>query len=284
MANNITDDLMNVFGNPKQPSVKDKAYKFNYYDPINELDSVFNVEINYTSYKVAGFGGIIGVTGGEKSRKTTLLAAIVASAISGKEVINFSFDLRGRKVAYIDTEQNEDRFKITQRRLSHIAGIQGNAENYEAWQIRGLTVKERLDLIEQVFKDTPNIGLCVLDGLVDICYDFNNSEHAKATIQKVMEWSDKYNCLIFTVLHLNKDKVNLRGHLGTELQNKCDGIIQCILDEDAGYTTVKCRRSREINFPSFNFTQNKYGYPVLEYEDQTGYEYEETENNTNSPF
>ena len=278
MANNISDDLMSVFNTPSQNTnieSRNKAYKFDYNDPLFNSDAVMTVCVENAVYKVASFGDIIGITGAEKSRKTTLIASIISSALSGQNVINFHFDLRGRNIAYIDTEQNVTRFQKTQRRIHHLSGFSQNIPNYQAWQVMSLTIEERIKVIQNILDTNKNIGICVIDGLVDLCYDFNSASEAAKTIRMVMGWAQANNCTILSVLHLNKDKATLRGHLGTELQNKCDGIIQCNYDEDTKFTMVKCRRSREDPFPPFEFTQNAYGYPVLNYYETTGSEFEE---------
>ena len=58
----------------------------------------------------------------------------------------------------------------------------------------------------------------------------------------------------------------MRGHLGTELQNKCDFTIQVKNDKESGDFTVSSRESRFKPFPSFVFQRGDYkgGMPMIE--------------------
>ena len=40
-----------------------------------------------------------------------------------------------------------------------------------------------------------------------------------------MEWSSKYDLHIHCVLHQNKGDNNVRGHIGTEMNNKAETVL-----------------------------------------------------------
>lgn len=72
------------------------------------------------------------------------------------------------------------------------------------------------------------------------------------------------NIHIHTVLHLNKGDDNTRGHLGTELNNKAESILQITKsDLDANYSTVAPKFIRDIEFEPFTFFIDD-GIPVLD--------------------
>ncbi|MCQ4917141.1 mobilization protein, partial [Bacteroides nordii] len=69
-----------------------------------------------------------------------------------------------------------------------------------------------------------------------------------------MTWSQELNIHIHTVLHLNMGDDNTRGHLGTELNNKAESIIQVTKsDLDTNYSTVAPKFIRDIEFQPFTF-------------------------------
>lgn len=240
-----------------------EGLKFNPNAHRTKLDSILSVNLNGENYPIAGFGNLVVIAGGQKSRKSTASLAMVASAITGEDFINFNLDARGRDVVIFDTEQPRHRFEKTQDRLMSMAMIQDLPENYAAYCLRGFTIQERLAAIDRYIMTAENLGVVVLDGIVDLIEDYNDLKTSRNLVDKIMQWSDKKNILLICVLHLTKTTAQLRGHLGTELQNKADAVIETEKADDH-YTTVKCRESREIPFPDFQFTQDKWGIPVLE--------------------
>ena len=70
------------------------------------------------------------------------------------------------------------------------------------------------------------IGLVIIDGIRDLMYDINSPSESSELINLLMRWSSEYNLHIHTVLHLNKGDDNTRGHIGTELNNKAETVLQ----------------------------------------------------------
>jgi Trp operon repressor len=60
-----------------------------------------------------------------------------------------------------------------------------------------------------------------------------------------------YNCGIITVIHTNKADNNARGHLGSELYNKAETVLQ-VANKD-GTASVKPHHSRNIEIEPFSF-------------------------------
>lgn len=240
-----------------------EGLKFNPNAQRTKLDSILSVNLHGENYPIAGFGNLVVIAGGQKSRKSTAALSMVASAMTGDSFINFNLDARGRDVVIFDTEQPRHRFEKTQDRLMNMAMIHDLPENYAAYCLRGFTIQERLAAIDRFIMSSENLGVVVLDGIVDLIEDYNDLKTSRQLVDKIMQWSDKKNILLICVLHLTKTTAQLRGHLGTELQNKADAVIETEKADDH-FTTVKCRESREIPFPDFQFTQDKWGIPVLE--------------------
>ena len=55
--------------------------------------------------------------------------------------------------------------------------------------------------------------------------DINSTGESVEVINKMMEWSSKYDLHIHCVLHLNKGDNNVRGHIGTEMSNKAETVL-----------------------------------------------------------
>jgi hypothetical protein len=240
------------------------SVKFDFNAPITESNTILNVIVNNERFKIAGLGNLVVIAGGQKSRKSTVGNAIMAAGLSNNGVINFTLDLQGKKVLSFDTEQPFERFQKSQHRLFKIAQKTGNLSNYNAYALRGFSKIDRLAAIEKQILETDNLGVVLLDGIVDLINDYNDLKESSTLVERLMQWTDKKQILLIVVLHLTKTSAQLRGHLGTELQNKADAVIETSKNENEGWTDIICRESREIPFPSFQFTQDKTGMPCLE--------------------
>ena len=69
-----------------------------------------------------------------------------------------------------------------------------------------------------------------IDGIRDLMLDINNSTEATKLVGDLMQWTSEQNIHIQTVLHLNKGDDNARGHIGTELNNKAETVLQIARD------------------------------------------------------
>ena len=112
--------------------------------------------------------------------------------------------------------------------------------------------------------DKKNIGLIIIDGVADLCSDVNNIEESNLIVQKIMTWSSVYNCHIVLVVHLNHNSEKSTGHLGSFMTKKCE--TELLLTQNEGESeiiSVKCKRSRNFSFKTFNFTVDDLGYPKV---------------------
>ena len=79
-----------------------------------------------------------------------------------------------------------------------------------------------------------------------------------------MEWSQKFNCHIITVIHSNFGTDKPTGHLGSFLEKKTETQIQLETNTvNKDWITVKCKRSRGYAFDTFSFKVNNVGLPEI---------------------
>ena len=76
-------------------------------------------------------------------------------------------------------------------------------------------------------------------------------------ISKLMRWTDDRQIHIHTILHQNKNDEHARGHVGTELNNKAETIMQIEADkDDKSISVVEALHIRDREFESFAFRIN----------------------------
>lgn len=184
---------------------------------------------------IGTLGNFSASTGKAKSKKTFNVCAIVAAAMTGGTVLNYSASLppERRRILYVDTEQSRFHCKRVLCRILRLAGLPTDAPPplLEFLCLRGYATKERLRKIEEAIYDLDDLGLVVIDGIRDLAHDINSPGEATDLITKLMQWTDERRIHIHTVLHLNKGDDNTRGHLGTELNNKAETVLQITKDD-----------------------------------------------------
>lgn len=217
---------------------------------------------------IGTLGNFSASTGKAKSKKTFNICAIVASALTNGTVLNYtaSFPDEKRKILYIDTEQSPFHCQRVLKRILLLPELPTDIqpETLEFLSLRRFTPKIRLSIIEQAIYQTDCLGLVIIDGVRDLAYDINSPSEATELITKLMQWTDERQIHIHTVLHLNKGDDNTRGHLGTELNNKAETILQITKDEfDKNISSVTAMCIRDIDFDPFAFRINDNSLPEL---------------------
>lgn len=243
------------------------ASRFDYDAEIKEEDTIFHYYgPNERKYKIGGFGQIGVFTGHEKSGKSFVLGCLASAAISGKPSLNFEMDLRGRKMIWFDTEQSLFFYQWTQKRIHGMAGKRQNLPYYQAYHLRKYTPAERIAIIEHLVYHEKNLGVVVIDGIVDLLMNYNDLPEVQGVVQRLMKWTDELNIMLLSVLHVNKGDGKIRGHIGTEIKNKCDFAINVAKTSENEYR-ISNPTGRHASFPGFEFSRNEEGLPI--YDDNT---------------
>lgn len=232
--------------------------KYDFPQEIVQIDGV----------TIATLGNFSASTGKPKSKKTFNVSAIVASALSGKEVLKYKADLPPCKnrVLYIDTEQSKCHCHKVLHRIMTLAGLPTDQENdrIEFFVLREYTPDQRRDIIHWALHEEKDIGLVIIDGIRDLIHDINSPSESLDIINELMRWSSYYELHIHTVLHLNKGDDNTRGHIGTELNNKAETILQISKNVENGkISEVRAMHIRDREFTPFAFEIGDDSLPHL---------------------
>ena len=217
---------------------------------------------------ISTLGNFSASTGKGKSKKTFNVCAVVASAMTGRKILNYeaNFPVGKQKVLYFDTEQSSFHCHKVLERINRLAGLptDSNGDRIEFVMLREFNPIDRRQIIELALASRKDVGLVIIDGLRDLLFDINNSTEAAEVIGLLMRWTSQYNIHIHTVLHLNKGDDNVRGHIGTELNHKAETILQVTRDEnDRDISEVQATLIRDRDFMPFAFRINSEGLPEL---------------------
>ena len=217
---------------------------------------------------IGTLGNFSASTGKAKSKKTFNVSAIVAAALSGKEVLRYKAILPEGKdhILYIDTEQSSFHCHKVLERILRLAGLPEDRDEsrLEFIMLREYTPNARKRIIDIALAMRPNLGLVIIDGVRDLMYDINSPSESVELINLLMRWSAHYNLHIHTVLHLNKGDDNTRGHIGTELNNKAETVLQITKNvTDASVSEVRAMHMRDREFEPFAFRVDDDALPHL---------------------
>lgn len=201
----------------------------------------------------------------QKGGKTSLVAILIAAILAGKwnRVKCIAKDMT---VLYIDTEMKKVDTQQLGFKAANMAGvdIDALAEHVHLVNFRPLTPTEMEEGIRyyiKVYKPT----LIVIDGIVDLCANFNDVEASQALVLNfLMKMAEEHQCAIINVLHTNKTDgyTELRGHLGAFFEQKGATVIKCEKEEESNIVTVKFPTHRYAPVPEFHFTFDDNGIPV----------------------
>lgn len=207
-------------------------------------------------------GGISCFSGIAKSRKTTALTIAVADVITGNST-GAKFKPMAKGLGWADTEQSPfESFEVTQR-LERIAGSEDGLFFYN---FRRYGPKVRIKKIQKMLEDHgKDMSLLVIDGVRDLVYDFNDAKECTEITSMLMAWTIDYDLHISVVLHANKGDGFMRGHLGTELENKSQLVFKVTQNEGAykDVSTVSETFGRGRNIEDFEIKINKKGLPEV---------------------
>lgn len=218
---------------------------------------------------IATFGNFSASTGKAKSKKTFNISAMVAAAVTNTTVLNYRADLPEgkRKILYFDTEQSKFHCHNVLERIYKLSGLSLQKDDCRLlfWGLREYTPKLRIALIDYALRKHDEVGLVIIDGLRDLMYDINNGKEATDVMTVLMAWTSVYELHIHTVLHLNKNDNNSRGHIGTELENKAETVLVISKNtQNNSISEVRPMHMRDKEFSTFAFHIDDNKLPVLD--------------------
>lgn len=194
------------------------------------------------------------IMGEQKSRKSYFVDLMAASALKGV-VENMYGENESRLTVIFDTEQADYDFKRRIVRISKMFGKNEQPDNLVCINICTFSATEQVGLINWYLENNPNVGLLIIDGILDLVDDFNDVTQSKEVYIKTRQWRDKYKLHICGVMHTGTTtERNALGHIGRILQRKAESVIILEIPKaDKWMTQVSCRFMRGQHFKPFAF-------------------------------
>ena len=206
------------------------------------------------------------IIGKAKVKKSFFISIAISTSLSNDLMLErFSNGLPNDKneILYFDTEQSKYHVQKAVKRICELTN-QPSLKNLQTFYLRSLKPSERLQFIETEIYSNEKIGFVVIDGIKDLVTSINDEEQATMVVSKLMKWSEERNLHIVTVLHQNKSDTNARGHIGTELINKAETVLEVAKSEiDDSISVVTPMQCRNKEPEVFAFEINEFGLPII---------------------
>ena len=94
--------------------------------------------------------------------------------------------------------------------------------------------------------------LIMIDGVADLVLDTNSIEQTNNAYLWLMEIIVKYDLAIIVTLHPNKGTTTARGHIGSEMLRRCEGVIE-VSENLEGIRTMQVTKARRSKKPKVSF-------------------------------
>jgi len=174
---------------------------------------------------------ITAVTGKAKAGKSNYIMLLISAMINKNQdnICGVRSLIKLNRILYIDTEQPRYAVRKKFRRMLRTAGYDAKTSlkkvGIHLLTMRGADTEKRLDILRKtVKKEQPQI--IFIDGIVDLCKDFNDVSASSSLIAELMALTEQGITLV-CLLHENEGNAatKMRGHLGTILLQKCDDMF-----------------------------------------------------------
>jgi RecA-family ATPase len=187
--------------------------------------------ISYSGIPILSTGGLCQLTGKQKTGKTGILMSIIAGCFADTDTFGLTISScpSDKYVMYFNTELSyEDLYEFY---LSVLNRIDSNEDlpNLVFVDLKPhILSSSKVKQLKEIVKDAENIHLLIIDGIVDLCNDFNSIPESTKTLEFINEIIVNYECPIITTLHQNPNSnadSKSRGHLGTFLSQKVNSTM-----------------------------------------------------------
>jgi hypothetical protein len=203
------------------------------------------------------------LTGAPKVGKSTYTSAIIASAIARYPIFDIQLHRTDdkKRIAWFDTEQaNYDLYKSVHRVLD-LAAVSSYPDTLDIFTMRKDEAPNIIQLIEFYLKTTPEAGVVIIDGLLDLVYNFNDERECKILIDWLKRVTAEYNIGIIAVLHTGKTTGTSVGHIGSFADRYCQSNLEISKDPSSiGTITLKPKLLRSSgDFEPISLMRDGYG-------------------------
>ena len=187
-----------------------------------------NIVLKIREKTVGTLQNFVIFSGLPKASKSTFLAATVAACFTPWEVYSIKMDLPElrKKVLFVDTESSSFDFQRQMEKIRKHTNQLELPRNLAAISVREDEPGTIFSLIEWYLATNPDCSVVFLDGILDICWNYNDERESRVVINWLKKITKRYDCLLIGVIHLSKGTGTTLGHLGSLADRYAQSTIE----------------------------------------------------------
>jgi hypothetical protein len=191
--------------------LKIRQLRENYVPPADNI--VFKIE----NKNIGSLQNYVTFAGLPKTGKSSFLAALISTIFYPGDLWGMKLQLpeNRRKLAYFDTESADVEFYNQADKIKKFSGLQGFQDRLLMYQVREDSPGTIRKMIHHLAETDSEISVFVVDGLLDLCINYNDEKETRLLTNWLKMITKKYNILIISVIHLGKKDGETLGHLGS---------------------------------------------------------------------
>ncbi len=217
------------------------------YPPVDFL-------LQYNGVGCVPKGDLQAMTGKLKNGKSFACSCLETAMLTGN-FMGFEATKDNIRILHVDTEQSAATIVKRAKTVHSMCDwpVDANNERYRTVSLRECSSGERLGkIVEAIEQFEPDFVF--IDGIRDLLGNINDETESSSLINALLRICSEYNVGIMCVLHENKANEDMRGHLGTELGNKCSEIFKVKRDRATNIISVEQTFCRNESIEKWAFS------------------------------
>jgi RecA-family ATPase len=229
--------------------------------------------INIRNAPFALMGDISFISGQSKSGKSHVLTNMIVAAMKppGNDADTLMITAKpagNKKVIYVDTEQHASKTQKALKGVLRKLNLKHSPPNLLFSNIRHFARQERLDCLKNAIAATKKneVHFWILDGIADFLTSVNAEEEANELVSYLMSRASELDTTFILNLHENPSGGKLRGHIGSEAERKCGGMITVKKDREKKLHFIESkllRESEDFEPVAFSWNNEEHGFVTL---------------------
>lgn len=234
---------------PKERAAASEGRAVPYLDIDGEDEPVDFLFRYKGKYSLIARGNTQLVKGREKTGKSAIGIALMVAAMKGS-FLQIEPNRDDYALLWIDTEQDKATLRKRAKAALKMACEASTNDRLQIVTLKGENPSERLKIALTAIRET-RPDLVFIDGVVDLCEDFNDNKQSATVTNELLKATEENNCAILCVIHTNKKDDEARGHLGTILQQKSTEVYEVTKQGDTA--TIRQEKCRFADIPDISF-------------------------------
>lgn len=212
------------------------------------------------------------ISGSPKSGKSAFCSILIAGAIASGEYDGLSQvevlqNADHKAVIHLDTEQAPWKHQSNLATILKRANMIECPDYYLSYNIRQLDIELMQQIVSEICHVASErfngIHSIFIDGIADFIKDPNDPGASFDIVKYFESIAQTYFCSVITIVHTNPGSDKERGHLGSQVQRKAEGILTVKKEGNVSYIDPKLLRHAGDDIPKIQFRYDyEKGYHV----------------------